>query len=899
VDEVAQELICRRLVNAFPRHGLRCEEKNVSARQPSDEEQHCWVVDPNDGTSSFLEGRRGAAVSIALLRSGRPVLGVVYAYAAPDDDGDLFTWAEGEDLRRNGDIVRRTWPGRLSDDSTVLLSANAALEPVKHARQAFPARFRALPSIAYRLALVAAGEADLAISTNSPVGWDYAAGHALLLGAGGDLFDEEMNRVTYSVSGSSDLGRGGTCLGGAAALAKQHLEQRKKGSPHSSEVEGPWSGATRAGNGLAADTERLSRAQGCLLGQICGDALGAVVEFQSAGQIARAYPEGIRQLPPGGPHGVIAGQPTDDSELTLSLARAIVSRGTWEAESVATAYANWLGSGPFDVGDTTGAPLRNALVALRAGEPAAPAARAATRRGSSSNGALMRISPLGIFGYRLSIEELERFARADAELTHPHPDCVSANVLLVTAIAAAIGRGATASEVHDIVRERSEKHDISARIRRCVEEAATCAPRGFFRRQGDVAVALQNAFYQLLHATAPAEGLIATVACGGDTDTNAAIAGALLGAVHGLRAWPVSWRDRVLSCRPMQGLPGVGSPRPRAFWPVDALELAEGLLVAGESTARRPAIASSHGGNGARRLSGPYEVDNLGVFLIHAGDAVDTTSLRLLPQLMEDGTVVLRETQSVQQLVLDNLGGSPVLCLLGDLVKGGAQDRVVASDMVIAPGVTDLPLGVFCVERARWGARGREDVTRFSGSVSVAPSRVRRSLVHRGSQSDVWNEVESTQTRLTRRRGSSLRDGRSVTSLQLTLEHPDLVELTARSEGALGNLADAPDAIGHVVVINGVVRQAEWYGSSDLHRRLWPRALHAVAVEAAASADELQHAPPSIDGVAAWIDGLLAAPVVETRGSGAATSRHRTGRSGTCVETLWPGEEAVHVVLSQ
>jgi ADP-ribosylglycohydrolase/fructose-1,6-bisphosphatase/inositol monophosphatase family enzyme len=896
VDEVAQELICRRLLAETPLYGLRCEERSVPGRTPADDELHCWVVDPNDGTSSFLEGRRGAAVSIALLRTGRPVLGVVYSYAAPDDDGDLFTWAEGDDLRRNGEVVRRTWPGRLSEDSTVLLSAGAADDPVKYARQTYPARFRALPSIAYRLALVAAGEADLAVSTNGPVGWDYAAGHALLLGAGGDLFDKEMNPVTYSADGVSSVGS--TCVGGIASLANQYLEGSKKIHLHLSEVDGPRPPATRASDALAADASRLSRAQGCLLGQLCGDALGAVFELQSARQIARAYPEGIRKLLPGGPHGVLAGQPTDDSELALSLARAIVSRGSWDPEVVATSYARWLESGPFDVGNTTGAPLRSALTAVLSGEPVAAAARAATRRGSSSNGALMRISPLGIFGHRLSGEDLERFARADAELTHPHPDCVSANVLLVTALAAAIGRGPTASEVHESVLERAKRRDITTRARRCVERAATHAPRGFFERQGDVAVALQNAFYQLLHAATPAEGLIATVARGGDTDTNAAIAGALLGAVHGLQAWPASWRDRVLSCRPLGGLPGVGSPRPRAFWPVDALDLAERLLVAGESAARSPARASGDGSNGERRLSGPYEADNLEVFLIHAGDTVDTTSLQLLPQLLEDGTVVIRETHSVRELVLDNHGSSPVLCLLGDMVKGGAQDRVVAADVVIAPGVSDLPLAVFCVEQARWGARGREDVTRFSQSVSVAPSGVRRSLVRRESQHDVWSEVESTQTRLARSRGSSLRDGRSVTSLQLTLEHPDLVELTARCESKLARLADAPDAVGHVVVINGVIRQAEWYGSSDLHRRLWPRALHAFAVEAAASAGEPQHASPSVDKVAAWIDGLLAAPVVEMRGSGAASSRHRTGRSGTCVETLWPGEEVVHVVLS-
>jgi hypothetical protein len=63
--------------------------------------------------------------------------------------------------------------------------------------------------------------------------------------------------------------------------------------------------------------------------------------------------------------------------------------------------------------------------------------------------------------------------------------------------------------------------------------------------------------------------------------TNAAIAGALLEAVHGIEAIPVQWADRVLTCRPIKGLQGVKKPRPEASWPVDALFLAERLLLAG------------------------------------------------------------------------------------------------------------------------------------------------------------------------------------------------------------------------------------------------------------------------------------------------------------------------------
>jgi len=54
----------------------------------------CWLVDPHDGTSNFLAGERGSAVSIALLRDGVPVLGVVHAPLSPDLGADTIGWAE-------------------------------------------------------------------------------------------------------------------------------------------------------------------------------------------------------------------------------------------------------------------------------------------------------------------------------------------------------------------------------------------------------------------------------------------------------------------------------------------------------------------------------------------------------------------------------------------------------------------------------------------------------------------------------------------------------------------------------------------------------------------------------------------------------------------------------------
>jgi ADP-ribosyl-[dinitrogen reductase] hydrolase len=101
----------------------------------------------------------------------------------------------------------------------------------------------------------------------------------------------------------------------------------------------------------------LARAQGCLLGQIVGDSLGSLVEFQSAASIKRLYPDGLRFLNDGGTWDTIAGQPTDDSELALALARSLALVGRYDAEAVARAYAAWYASGPFDIGGTTNGSL--------------------------------------------------------------------------------------------------------------------------------------------------------------------------------------------------------------------------------------------------------------------------------------------------------------------------------------------------------------------------------------------------------------------------------------------------------------------------------------------------------------------------------------------------------------
>ena len=108
--------------------------------------------------------------------------------------------------------------------------------------------------------------------------------------------------------------------------------------------------------------------------------------------------------------------------------------------------------------------------------------------------------------------------------------------------------------------------------------AAGRVPEDFFTHQGWVSLALQNAFQKLLHAKNFEEALVETISYGGDTDTNAAIAGALLGSFHSRDGIPARWIFPLLACRPLAEC-GALRPRPAEYWPDDVLELAEALLA--------------------------------------------------------------------------------------------------------------------------------------------------------------------------------------------------------------------------------------------------------------------------------------------------------------------------------
>ncbi|WP_370600897.1 inositol monophosphatase [Pseudomonas nitroreducens] len=183
--------------------------------------KYCWVVDPNDGTSDFLLGRKGSAISVGLLSNAIPVLGVVYA-PVTDRGPDCISWAEGhESVLRNGQAVTsRLDLNDLEPGSQVLVSTAASSKPDLNAELCSPAAFSPMPSIAYRLARVAAGDAVAGVSLVPVSAHDLVGGHALLIGARGVLLDQDSLPITYD-SKARMAKSSWRCFGGAPGACRK------------------------------------------------------------------------------------------------------------------------------------------------------------------------------------------------------------------------------------------------------------------------------------------------------------------------------------------------------------------------------------------------------------------------------------------------------------------------------------------------------------------------------------------------------------------------------------------------------------------------------------------------------------------------------------------------------
>ena len=170
-DIHASEILHEALTGAFPDDGWLGEEHPDTADRL--DRERVWVVDPIDGTREYLQGHPEYAISVGLVVKGRPALGVVYnpatdeMHAAVCPDPPPEAMAGNEPKREYLALVGRG-EDRLGEVPP--LSGQGRTKPVG--------------SVAYRLALVAAGKGDVVVTWYPRQEWDVAAGAALCLSRG-------------------------------------------------------------------------------------------------------------------------------------------------------------------------------------------------------------------------------------------------------------------------------------------------------------------------------------------------------------------------------------------------------------------------------------------------------------------------------------------------------------------------------------------------------------------------------------------------------------------------------------------------------------------------------------------------------------------------------------------
>lgn len=303
----------------------------------------------------------------------------------------------------------------------------------------------------------------------------------------------------------------------------------------------------RTGPAVRWDPATADRAAGVLMGMACGDALGAPYELGPP--LADAVPVGMVG---GGPFGRAPGEWTDDTQMAVVLLEvaeraAALDRTLLDLlDDVAVAWSAWSRTAA-DAGAQTRAVLG---AASRHGPPTAAGLAAAAaahheRTGrSGGNGSLMRTAPVAL-AYLSDPRALARAARTVSALTHHDPDAGDACVLWCAAVRHAVLTGDLDARAGLDLLPAARRDTWVGRLR----DAEQRDPASY-ARNGWVVEAFQAA-WSAISRTPDEPGdhlrraLERAVRGGGDTDTVAAIAGALLGARWGASAIPAPWRDVV------------------------------------------------------------------------------------------------------------------------------------------------------------------------------------------------------------------------------------------------------------------------------------------------------------------------------------------------------------------
>lgn len=198
-DRKAEEIIERRLAEILPGVPMVGEESVAGGKIPDlSGADYFWCVDPLDGTKEFISGSGDYTVNIALIHDGAPVLGVVYAPAKGElyagcVPGGALRWLEETDHEKDIHVRKAPKAGL----TVVASRSHGSGEKLDRFLSDYKIEKLVKRGSSLKICAIAAGKADLYPRFGPTCEWDTAAGHAVLLAAGGTITDTDGNPLRY------------------------------------------------------------------------------------------------------------------------------------------------------------------------------------------------------------------------------------------------------------------------------------------------------------------------------------------------------------------------------------------------------------------------------------------------------------------------------------------------------------------------------------------------------------------------------------------------------------------------------------------------------------------------------------------------------------------------------
>lgn len=307
-------------------------------------------------------------------------------------------------------------------------------------------------------------------------------------------------------------------------------------------------------DGKIYKNEIVDKIKGTLFGQAIGDALGLGTEFMNKAEIAQRYPNGIKDYidiyQDAHRRRWLVGEWTDDTDMMLCIANAIIEDKGVNLTHIAKNFKEWAVGEPRGIGLNT---YKVLTIGDYVDKPfdVAKLIWEMSRRSSAANGGLMRTSVVGLLP-----KEVEKHAADICRLTHYDPRCVGSCVIVSELIHSLIyeSQPLTFDQIIEIGNKYDER--IQEYIYKAKDETVDSLELPDEKSMGYTLKTLSAGLWAYWHSSTFEEGLLAIVNAGGDADTNAAVACAILGAKFGYDSIPKDYVEGLIHLEELDKVAG-------------------------------------------------------------------------------------------------------------------------------------------------------------------------------------------------------------------------------------------------------------------------------------------------------------------------------------------------------